>query len=157
MEKGTMFKVFPYHNIPDGSLLASLIWSETDIRACHQCASREVPLSANTCKTNRWKTRHKSGQSIYDWEGRNLVSQRFHLVNLSQIAFGQSHSFCDQISWNCALLQYVMLFSYLNLIRSKILLKQVSAFRWPPTPYKTYKTRQLLNKYWVKEWQSIWL
>lgn len=53
-------RVFPHHSVPDGSLLASLIWSQSDIWARHQRASPEVPMTcraaANTCETNRWLT-----------------------------------------------------------------------------------------------------
>ena len=49
-----MFVVCPHHSVPDGSLLALLIWGESDIWARHQRASPEVPLTAraaaNTCR-----------------------------------------------------------------------------------------------------------
>ena len=103
------------------------------------------------------KTRYNnSGQSICDWKGRNLVSQRFPLVNWSQVAFSQSYFSLWQISWNRALLQYVMLFSSQhNQIKIKLLKHMVvSAFRSsaPQRPCKTCRTRHLLNKYWVKQW-----
>lgn len=39
--------VLPHHSVPDRSLLASLIRSESDVRACDQRASPEVPLTAD--------------------------------------------------------------------------------------------------------------
>ena len=75
-----MFVVFPHHSIPDGSLLASLIRSESNVRARHQRASPEVPLAAravaNTCTTNTHNQTH---------------TYKFLLVNIT--------FFVDQISW----------------------------------------------------------
>lgn len=39
------FADFPHHCVPDGSLFASLIRSESDVGAGHQRAAPEVPLT----------------------------------------------------------------------------------------------------------------
>lgn len=43
--------VFAHHGVPDGSLLAPLVRSESDIGAGHQRVAREVPLTSDTCRT----------------------------------------------------------------------------------------------------------
>jgi len=50
-----VFVVDPHHRVPDGSLLALLIRSESDVRARHQRASPEVPLAAGAA-ADPWGT-----------------------------------------------------------------------------------------------------